>query len=96
MTSSTAGSLYTTRAVYNPNEDVASTSNTQTRDKLVARFTRQFDFFKRENTKTSLSLVYEGRTGRTYSWVFSGDANGDGVVSAQDRGAVAHRIFGGA
>ena len=84
MTSSTAGSLYTTRAVYNPNEETASTSNTQTRDKLVARFERQFNFFKAENTKTTLSLVYEGRTGRTYSWVFSGDANGDGVSGSND------------
>ncbi|MBI5692365.1 MAG: TonB-dependent receptor [Verrucomicrobia bacterium] len=84
MTSSTAGSLYTTRAVYNPNEEVAGISNTQTRDKLVARYTRVFDFFKRDNMKTTLSIVYEGRTGRTYSWVFAGDANGDGVAGSND------------
>jgi len=78
MTSSTAGSLFTTRAVYNPNEDVASTSNTETGDKIVARYTRRFDFVK--NFPTTLSLVYEGRTGRTYSWVFDGDANGDGFT----------------
>jgi hypothetical protein len=80
MTSSTAGSLYNTRAVFNPNENIASTSNTETRDKIVARYTRQFDFFKRDYTKTSISLVYEGRTGRPYSWVFKGDANGDGFT----------------
>lgn len=84
MTSSTAGSLYTTRAVFNPNEEVAGISNTQTRDKIVASFTREFDFFKRERSKTSLSLVYEGRTGRTFSWVFAGDANGDGVSGSND------------
>ncbi|HUR59726.1 MAG TPA: TonB-dependent receptor [Opitutaceae bacterium] len=79
MTSSTAGSLFTTRAIFNPNENVASTSNTQTRDKIVARFTREFNFFKGiDHARTIMSLVYEGRTGRTYSWVFKGDANGDG------------------
>jgi hypothetical protein len=80
LTSSTAGSLYSLRAIFNPNENVASTSNTETRDKIVAHYTRQFNFFKIDNTRTTLSLVYEGRTGRTYSWVFKGDANGDGVA----------------
>lgn len=78
MTSSTAGSLFTTRAVVNPNEDIASTSNTQTRDKIVARYTKQFEFVKK--WPTTISAVYEGRTGRTYSWVFQGDANGDGFT----------------
>ncbi len=78
MTSSTAGSLYTTRAIFNPNEDVASTSNTETGDKIVARYTRQMEFVKK--FPTTISLTYEGRTGRTYSWVFEGDANGDGFT----------------
>lgn len=80
LTSSTAGSLFNTRAVFNPNEEIASTSNTETRDKIVARYARQFEFFKRDNTTTTLSLVYEGRSGRPYSWVFRGDANGDGFT----------------
>lgn len=78
MTSSTAGSLFTTRAIYNPNENRASTSNTQTADKIVARYSRQMEFIPK--WPTTLSLVYEGRTGRTYSWVFEGDANGDGFT----------------
>lgn len=78
MTSSTAGSLFTTRAIYNPNEDVASTSNTETRDKIVMTYAKRFEFIK--EFPTTLSLVYEGRTGRTYSWVFEGDANGDGFT----------------
>ncbi len=76
MTSSTAGSLYTTRAITNPNENVSSTSNTETGDKIVARYVRQFEFIQK--WPTTLALTYEGRTGRTYSWVFEGDANGDG------------------
>ena len=78
LTSATAGSLYTTRAVFNPNERTASTSNTQTRDKIVARYTREFEFVKK--FKTTAGLIYEGRSGRAYSWVFSGDANGDGFT----------------
>ncbi|MEO6246923.1 MAG: hypothetical protein ABIQ12_15965, partial [Opitutaceae bacterium] len=78
LTSSTAGSLFTSRAIYNPNERTASTSNTQTRDKIVARYVREFEFIKK--FKTTVGLVYEGRTGRAYSWVFSGDANGDGIT----------------
>jgi hypothetical protein len=79
MTSSTAGSLYNVRAVYNPNEDVASRSNTDTQDKIVASVTRQFSFFS--NAKTSATLAYVGQTGHTYSWVFTGDANGDGFTT---------------
>jgi hypothetical protein len=78
-TSSTASSNYSLRAVYNPNEDVASTSNTNTADKLVITATRQFEFIK--GFKTSITAVYEGRTGRPYSFVFKGDANGDGYTS---------------
>lgn len=81
MTSSTAGSLYTTRAVYNPNENIASTSNTEIKDKLVVQYTRQFHFFKPEYSATTLSIVYEGKTGHNYSWVFAGDANGDGITN---------------
>jgi hypothetical protein len=78
MTSSTAGSLYNTRAVYNPNDNKASVSNTNTKDKIVASVTRQFEFIK--NYKTNVSLIYVGQTGHNYSWVFKGDANGDGFT----------------
>ncbi len=81
MTSSTAGSLYSLRATYNPNEDVASTSNTDTKDKIVASITRRFEFIK--GARTTVSLIYIGQTGHNYSWVFTGDANGDGF-SAND------------
>eukprot|EP01035_Chromulina_nebulosa_P057938 gene57938-79376_t len=54
LTSSTAGSLFTTRAIVNPNERSASTSNTQTADKIVARYTKQFEFIKKWPTTLSL------------------------------------------
>jgi len=76
ITSSTASSNYSNRAVFNPNEDIASTSNTSIKDRIVASVTRQFEFIKK--APTTISLVYQGRTGHPYSWVFYGDANGDG------------------
>jgi outer membrane receptor protein involved in Fe transport len=76
ITSSTAGSNYQNRAVFNPNEDVASTSNYAIKDRIVVSVAREFEFIK--NFKTTIAGVYQGRTGRPYSWVFYGDANRDG------------------
>ncbi|MBI2511405.1 MAG: TonB-dependent receptor [Opitutae bacterium] len=78
ITSSTASSNYQNRAVFNPNEDIASVSNTSIKDRIVASITRQFEFIKK--APTTVSLVYQGRTGHPYSWVFRGDANGDGYT----------------
>ncbi len=78
MTSSRALSNWNTRAVYNPNEDTASVSNYNVANKVVLRVTCEFAFFKR--TMTTLSLVWRGQTGHPYSWVYYGDANGDGVT----------------
>ena len=81
MTSSVASSNYSARAVFNPNEDVASTSNTNITDRIVATLTREFNFFKDvKYSKSTVALVYQGRTGHNYSWVFKGDANGDGYT----------------
>ena len=79
MTSSRALTNWNTRAVYNPNENTASAStNYDVADKIVARLTYLFPVFKR--WPTTVSLVYRGRTGHPYSWVYYGDANGDGVT----------------
>lgn len=76
ITSSTASSNYTLRASWNPNEDVANTSNTEIKDRIVIQVAREFEFVKK--FKTTVAAIYQGRTGRPYSWVFRGDANGDG------------------
>ena len=78
ITSSVAGSNYGARAVFNPNEDVASTSNTNIKDRIVIQVAREFEFFPKY--KTTIAAVYQGRTGHPYSWVFRGDANGDGFT----------------
>jgi hypothetical protein len=78
QTSSRAISNWDTRAVFNPNENTAATSNYNVSDKIVFRLTREFEFFK--HAPTIISLVYRGRSGHHYSWVYYGDANGDGVT----------------
>lgn len=78
MTSSVALSNYQNRASFNPNEDVASISNTDIPDRIVANYTRRFNLIK--GAPTTVGLVYQARTGHPYSWVFRGDANGDGIA----------------
>ena len=78
ITSSTASSNYSNRAVFNPNEDEASTSNTNIRDRFVLTLAREFVFI--QGAKTTLAAIYQSRTGHPYSWVFRGDANGDGYA----------------
>ncbi|MDP2136994.1 MAG: hypothetical protein Q8J74_03990, partial [Candidatus Didemnitutus sp.] len=78
ITSSVAASNYSNRASFNPNENVASRANTSIRDRVVLSLTREFEFVKK--APTTVSVVYQGRTGRPYSWVFYGDANGDGFT----------------
>jgi hypothetical protein len=80
ITSSTASSNYSNRAVFDPNEDIASTSNTNIRDRFVVTLAREFDFLKMKDTKTTIAAIYQSRTGHPYSWVFRGDANGDGYA----------------
>ena len=78
ITSSTASSNYSNRASFNPNENVASLSNTNIKDRIVGTMTREFELIKGQKTK--VSFVYQSRSGHPYSWVFRGDANGDGFT----------------
>lgn len=78
MTSSVALSNYSNRAVFNPDENRDSVSNTNIKDTVILSVTRRFEFVK--NAPTTVNLTYIGRTGRPYSWVFFGDANGDGIA----------------
>ena len=71
-------SFYNTRAVFNPNENTASTSNYNIPNKLIGQLTYKLAYFKK--APTLVSLVWQGRSGRPYSWVFYADANGDGFT----------------
>jgi len=80
MTSSVATSSFNYRSVYNTNDNVARTSGYEVPDKWVFTATRQFNFFHRDNTATRLTAIFRAQTGHAYSWIFSNDANGDGIT----------------
>ena len=77
-TSSQASSNWSSRAVYNPNENVAARSNYDISRRVIASLTWQHKFFG--DYTTSVSAFYDGHTGQPYSWVFGNDANGDRVI----------------
>ncbi len=76
-----AGSQFNRNPVFNQNRPELSRSAFEIKNRVQLSFAREFEFVK--DHKTSFSLYYEGRTGNPYSFVYSGDANGDGV-SAND------------
>ncbi len=79
MTSSVQQSNYNSRAVFNPNDNIATRSNYDQPHKIVATAFYQMELIKK--FPTTFSVVYEGTTGHPYSYVFKGDANGDGFTN---------------
>jgi len=76
LTSSTSGSQWGNNNTFNPNEEVSARSSYEIRDRFTAAATWKHAFFGEYNT--TVSMFYEGRSGRPYSYVFDNDANGDG------------------
>ncbi len=74
--SSTATSQIQYNVVFNQNTVEETRSDYEVRDRLQASYTREFNFLERY--KTTATLYYEGRSGLPYSYVYSGDLNGDG------------------
>lgn len=79
LTSSRAISNWNNKATFDPNEDVAATSNYEIRDRILGTLSFRKAFFGDYNT--IFSVVYEGRSGRPHSWRFRNDMNGDGYVN---------------
>lgn len=79
--SSQASSGYRFVVRTNPNEELAATADRAIRQSIKASLTWEHAFFG--DYKTTLSSFYNGRSGLPYSWIFSGDVNGDGI-SFQD------------
>ncbi len=79
LSSSTSGSNFGARAIFNPNEDIASNSAYLVKDRINASISWEKRFFG--TYKTSFGAFYEGRTGKPYSWTFNNDMNGDGTGS---------------
>jgi hypothetical protein len=78
LTSSTAGSNFANRAIFNPNEEVAANSAYLIRDRVSAAVTWSKMLWA--NYKTTVGLFYEGRKGVPYSWTYYNDLNGDGIA----------------
>lgn len=76
LTSSRAISNWSNIAVFDPNADVASTSNYEIKDRITASLTFRKAFFG--NYNTTISAFYEGRSGTPHSWRYLNDMNGDG------------------
>jgi hypothetical protein len=75
-TSSVAFSNWNGRFVYNPNEERLSRANYEIRDRLTASASYKWEWF--HDAPTTVSMFWEGRTGRPFSYAFANDANGDG------------------
>ncbi len=76
LTSSTASSGWNYQYAFDANSETENTSRYQIRDRLSGALNWKHKFFGDYETK--IGLVYEGRSGRPYSYVFVNDANGDG------------------
>ena len=74
-TSSRAISNWNNRAIFNPNEEVASPSNTEISNRVIALLSYQANWF--DFGTTGFSAFFEHRSGRPFSWTFDNDANGD-------------------
>lgn len=75
LTSSTAGSGYGSQLGVNINEPTSSTARYEIRDRITGALNWDHKFFG--DYTTHVGLFYEGRSGRPYSYIFTGDANGD-------------------
>ena len=84
FTSSVASSGFLGTPNVNPNDNIAYRSQFAVPDKFVATLTRQFDFFKLRNSKTSISAQFITQTGQAYSFVYHGNADGDGNSNNED------------
>ncbi len=74
--SSTAGSQWQFNAVFNQNTVEEGRSDFEIRHRVLIGFAKEFTYWR--NLKTRVSLLYEGRSGSPYSWVYTSDLNNDG------------------
>ncbi len=75
LTSSTASSGYGSQYGYNINEPSATTARYEIKDRFSGALNWSHKFFG--DYSTQVGLFYEGRSGRPFSYIFAGDANGD-------------------
>ena len=75
LTSSTAGSGFGGQYNFTVNEETANTARYEIKDRFAGALNWKHAFFGDYNTQ--VGLFYEGRSGRPFSYIYSGDANGD-------------------
>lgn len=83
MTSSQNTSNWGNTPIFSVNENVAYDSRYAIKDRITGQLHWQKAFFG--DYKTRVSMFYEGRSGRPYSYIFYNDANGD-ATSANGAG----------
>lgn len=79
LTSSTATSGWNYNNIFQANEDTLGTARYEIRDRFSGSLNWKHKFFG--DYQTELGLVYEGRSGRPFSYVYSNDVNGDSRVN---------------
>ncbi|MBT1703001.1 TonB-dependent receptor [Chryseosolibacter indicus] len=78
QTASTASSIFTGYPIVeSPNKPVLSYSSNLTRHRIVASASYRKEYAKYFGS--SLSLIYTGYSGNTFSYTYSGDLNNDGL-----------------
>lgn len=80
LTSSTVTSNWGYQPRFDANEVVASRSRYEIRNRITGQLTWKHNFFG--NYRTQIGLVYEGRSGRPFSYIYFNDANGDQAGSS--------------
>jgi outer membrane receptor for ferrienterochelin and colicin len=75
LTSSTAGSGFGSQYNFSTNEEISSTARYEIKDRFTGALNWEHRFFG--DYATRAGLFYEGRSGRPFSYIFAGDANGD-------------------
>jgi hypothetical protein len=70
------------RPNFNANEEISATSNFEIKDRLTLALSYKADWFN--EAPTTFALFGEGRTGRSFSYVFKNDANGDNANALND------------
>jgi len=75
LTSSTAGSGFGSQYNFSTNEELSNTARYEIKNRFTGALNWRHSFFG--DYVTSAGLFYEGRSGRPFSYIFAGDANGD-------------------
>lgn len=75
LTSSTAGSGFGSQYNFSTNEELSNTARYEIKNRFTGSLNWRHAFFG--DYVTSAGLFYEGRSGRPFSYIYAGDANGD-------------------